>query len=163
MRRAELECAGTAANVSVARRFVRTTLRDWGAQSYEWTAEALVSELATNAVIHARTDFLVVLMLSDDALVLDVADGSPLVPKLRRFESTATTGRGIRMVEALATSWSATVTNGRKVVSCVIARADSAGRLQSPGENVLDIVALLDRFAAEDDTFGTPRDVVGAA
>ena len=81
-------------------------LREWDADIYEWTAEALMSELATNAVIHARTDFRIALQLTAESLILEVSDGSALLPKRRRFESTATTGRGIRLVEDLATSWS---------------------------------------------------------
>ncbi|MDQ1714328.1 MAG: hypothetical protein QOC60_273 [Frankiaceae bacterium] len=149
----------------MARRFVRVTLREWDAEHYEWTAEALMSELATNAVIHARTDFLISLQLTADSLVLAVTDGSVLLPKRRRFETTATTGRGIRLVEDLATSWSAVVKGDTKVVSCVIVRSDSAGRRQTPSDNVIDIVALLDGFGADDEEGNMPdsRDIKGAA
>ena len=140
-------------------------LREWDAEHYEWTAEALTSELATNAVIHARTDFRVALQLTAESLVLEVTDGSALLPKRRRFESTATTGRGIRLVEDLATSGSAVVSGIEKIVSCVILRTDSAGRRQTPSDNVVDMVALLDRFAErdEDGDISDARAATGAA
>lgn len=150
MRRAQLDCKGDASQVAVARRFVRATLTGWAADQYDWTAEALVSELATNAVIHARTDFRVVLTLDDTCLRLEVADDSPLPPVRRRFESTATTGRGMRLVEDLSSSWSVVVDGGSKVVACVIALADAGGRLPSDAEAVVDIAALLADFDADE-------------
>lgn len=145
MKRADVECAGVAANVSVARRFVRATLAGWGADRYAWAAEAIVSELATNAVIHARTAFRVSLHINDDALTIEVGDSSPLPPVRRRFEATATTGRGMRLVDDLSTRWFVTPAPGGKVITCVLARADSGGRLSDsePSGAVVDIAALL--------------------
>ncbi|MCU1676336.1 MAG: putative anti-sigma regulatory factor, serine/threonine protein kinase [Frankiales bacterium] len=156
VRRAELQCAGIAASVAVARRFVRTTLSDWDADSYEWTTTTLVSELATNAVLHAGTDFRVTLTLHADSVLLEVADGSPLLPVRRRFESTATTGRGMRLVEDLAQSWSVTVDGTNKVVACFVAKlsGDDVARSREDGAHadgpVTDISALLAQFADDD-------------
>jgi hypothetical protein len=57
------------------------------------------------------------------------------------------------------------VKGNTKVVSCVIVRSDSAGRRQTPSDNVIDIVALLDGFDADDEEGNMPnsRDIKGAA
>lgn len=46
---------GITADIGEARRFVRRTLSSWGASDFEWAASLVVSELATNAVLHAGT------------------------------------------------------------------------------------------------------------
>ena len=55
----------------------------------------VVSELATNAVLHAHTAYEVHLILSDDSLTIEVRDGSVLAPAMRRYGTDATTGRGM--------------------------------------------------------------------
>jgi two-component sensor histidine kinase len=69
----------------------------------------VVSELATNAVVHAATAFTVNLSRLDDVLTLTVEDGSPGFP--RQFgpgAELAPGGRGLRIVEALSTAWGVT-------------------------------------------------------
>jgi len=149
MLRAHLDCVGDPSQVAAARRFIRTTLAGWAAGRFEWAAEALVSELATNAVIHARTNFRVTVSLDTGCLVLQVADDSPLPPVRRRFESTATTGRGMRLVQALSSSWSVTVEGNSKVITCVLAEEDAGGRPHGRGEDV-DVESLLRHIDADD-------------
>ena len=72
------------------------------------TVQLLTSELATNAVLHARTAFAVVVSLTAGVLRVDVLDGSAVPPRNRQPSLTAGTGRGVGMVEALADHWGAT-------------------------------------------------------
>jgi anti-sigma regulatory factor (Ser/Thr protein kinase) len=61
-----------------ARLFVRSTLRRYGHTGDAVDDASVVSsELATNAVIHARTRFTVELQLYGDALRVEVSDGAP--------------------------------------------------------------------------------------
>jgi len=90
----ELTLTATTASVGAARRFLAETLRGWAATGLEWPASQVVSELATNAVIHAGTSFTVVLLMQGDALRIEVRDGSVLLPRQRRYGLSATTGRG---------------------------------------------------------------------
>ncbi len=67
------------------------------------TAELLVSEVVTNAVVHAATDvLLVVTVLPDDRVRIAVSDGSRHAPARRDYQATATTGRGLQLLEELA-------------------------------------------------------------
>lgn len=68
-------------------------------------AEALVSELATNAVLHARTTYSVSVDRLNGTIRVGVHDASPALPRQRSYGSTATTGRGLRLLGSIASSW----------------------------------------------------------
>jgi hypothetical protein len=91
------------ASVGVARRFARAAAAERGAdEGAQDTAAMLVSELVTNVVLHARTPALVRVSTSGECLRVEVSDGSPLQPRLRRYGIGESTGRGMRLVAALA-------------------------------------------------------------
>ena len=94
-----------AASVAAARRFSTETAQRWGLDDVVWTLTQVVSELATNAVIHARTDFTVTLHAISRSLRLTVEDRSGRVLRPRAYAKTSTTGRGLRLVESLAADW----------------------------------------------------------
>ncbi|MFN2536518.1 MAG: ATP-binding protein [Mycobacteriales bacterium] len=96
------------ASVGQARRFVRGVLDDWGLDDLVETATLLTSELATNAVLHARTTFAVVVSRSRRDVRVDVLDGSEVQARVRRPSPTAGTGRGVNIVAALADHWGPT-------------------------------------------------------
>jgi hypothetical protein len=101
----------------VARHFVVTTLEAAGHDDLVDIATLLVTELVTNAVLHARTE-LVVEIDDDprDALRFTVWDRSPLLPRVRHNSVAAATGRGLRLVEMLSSGWHAdAVPDGKRV------------------------------------------------
>lgn len=69
------------------------------------TASLLVSEVVTNAVLHAATDIVLSCTVDEGSVCIEVRDGSPMAPTLRRYNATASTGRGLGMVELLADEW----------------------------------------------------------
>jgi hypothetical protein len=85
-----------------------------------WPAISVVSELTTNAVLHARTEFAVELVLAGGKLEVRVADSSPHLPVRRRYDDDAATGRGLALLEALTSDWGVTATDDGKVVWCVV-------------------------------------------
>lgn len=90
--------------VPMARRFVVDSLRAWGIP--EDHGALVVTELATNAVEHTRLRFQVSLTRLGDAVRLAVTDrsGMPL-PTAREVAETATGGRGLLLVDAIAREW----------------------------------------------------------
>jgi DNA-binding NarL/FixJ family response regulator len=105
-----------------ARRFVDETLRRWECDDLLDTVELLVSELVTNAVIHARSDVDVSVQLLTDRVRIEVADQSPDGVRRREVTTDGSSGRGISMVETLATAWGVTATRAGKAVWFEVAR-----------------------------------------
>ena len=88
----------------------------------------LVSELVTNAVVHARSEAR--LTITDDssadgsALRVEVGDDSPVHPQLLHPGPRAASGRGVGFVDRLATGWGVQdVPGGGKVVWFTLAAA----------------------------------------
>ncbi|PRY10764.1 ATP-binding protein [Kineococcus rhizosphaerae] len=95
-----------ASAVSRARRYVRQALTELGAPELEESAELAVSELVTNAMLHARTAFTVtVRALEAGGVRVEVADTSPLPVVVRRHGLSAATGRGLQLVAAVSAAW----------------------------------------------------------
>lgn len=88
-----------------ARRFVRSVLSDWRVEAAGDTLVLLVSELATNVVLHARTAYDVVLERRGDVVRLSVLDDSKTDPVRRRTGLRSATGRGLALVESMSSEW----------------------------------------------------------
>ena len=117
MQRLQVTYEGTSSSVPRARHEVEQALETWGLHELTWTAALLVSELASNALLHARTGFTVVLEAPPGGrLRLEVSDGSRAVPRARRYGDEATTGRGLRLVEDLSDAWGVHRTEDGKTV-----------------------------------------------
>ena len=79
-------------------------------------ARLVVTELATNAVVHARSPFSVAVEISGSRVRVLVHDGSSSEPKLRGDDLTAVSGRGLRLVDAVAAGWGVDMTAAGKTV-----------------------------------------------
>jgi anti-sigma regulatory factor (Ser/Thr protein kinase) len=128
----------TARSVPDARRLVRETLAGWGLRDVLDTAMLLTSEVVTNAVLHARTEFdLLVDQLDGDRVRIEVTDGSPMPPTMRRHSATASTGRGLQLLDMLADRWSVEPAGGGKTVWFVVSGdhdgSPMAGRARMAG------------------------------
>jgi hypothetical protein len=88
-----------------ARLFVTQWLRRWGYRPLIPAAALLTSELATNAVIHARAPFRVEVANTGQGVRVAVHDPSPGVPALRPPAEVTAHGRGLRIVDAVAALW----------------------------------------------------------
>jgi anti-sigma regulatory factor (Ser/Thr protein kinase) len=106
--RAAVALPGEPFSVGEARRFVSGTLADWGLADLGETVVLLVSELATNAVLHARSSYQVVLERRDVRLRVTVLDDSARLVLPRDSGPAATSGRGLALVAALAEDWGPT-------------------------------------------------------
>lgn len=129
------------ASVPAARRFAGSVLAAWELHDAAWTCLLLVSELTTNAVIHARTEFTVELHRVAERLRVCVVDASPLAPAVRRYGGDATTGRGLRLLESVATAWGVEPEGAGKSVwfELDIAHPGSARSWDDGGEVELDV------------------------
>lgn len=79
------------------------------------TVALLVSEVATNAVVHSSGTHIRVLVLDRGVwLRVEVSDGSPVLAVPRRAAPSDENGRGLALVEALAVRWGADVESDGK-------------------------------------------------
>ncbi|MFJ4868698.1 ATP-binding protein [Streptomyces sp. NPDC088757] len=78
-----------------------------------------VSELLTNAHLHAHSDAQLVLTWDGDCLHISVHDEDPRLPRPREADEGALSGRGVNIVRALADEWSMRCQrHGKTVTAC---------------------------------------------
>jgi len=98
-------------SVGAARRFVARTIIDAPADVRE-SVSLIVSELSTNALVHAASEFDVFVDRSDSAIFVSVSDRGDGTPILQSPESSDPHGRGLRIVDALSDEWGISSTSG---------------------------------------------------
>lgn len=86
-----------------ARHFVASALEVWGLQCED--LPLLVSELATNAVLHARSDFQVTVLRGHGRLRVEVFDQNTRLPSFAVAPADAYSGRGLMLLRELAAAW----------------------------------------------------------
>jgi anti-sigma regulatory factor (Ser/Thr protein kinase) len=116
--------------------------------------ELIVSELVTNARLHAAPPIVVRVRPLPDGVRIEVADESRSAPMRGVPSVDGMTGRGIALVEALARRWGIEPTAGGKVVWCEVGdrawlgAADSwglqPGPIEQPGDEPRVTVRLGD-------------------
>jgi len=99
-----------------ARRFVSDTMREWGCDDLIPDAELLVSELVTNAVLHARSATRVTIERGGTTLRVSVCDDSRDRPHLRDGGPEAVSGRGLVIVDRVARRWGVDTNEAGKCV-----------------------------------------------
>ena len=147
--------AASAESIAAARRLVRRTLAEWSVGEAADDALLVVSELCTNAVIHAGTGFTVSCMHLGTAVRLAVRDSYPgrgLPTALVGPEAQRTSGRGLLMCAALSSAWGVEYDRTGKVIWCHLA---VPGAVPAQPPPVLAAVTL--------DTSGRVRDWTAAA
>jgi anti-sigma regulatory factor (Ser/Thr protein kinase) len=94
---------GTPESVSDARAFIREHFTGPALQD----ALLLISEIAGNAVRHARGEYVVTVAEGPGVTRVQVRDGGGLgrVPRVREASETREGGRGLALVEAFASAW----------------------------------------------------------
>ena len=83
-----------------------------------WVDDALIaiSEIVTNALVHAGTPIGLTIRVDAAGIRVEVADGSPHPPQPRLYAVTAGTGRGLALVQELVRAWGTEVDDPGKVV-----------------------------------------------
>jgi len=81
------------------------------------SAELLTSEIVTNALVHARTEIIVGVFDTDGRLRVEVADGlSVSLPAPSDPDPEASRGRGLWLIDAIATDWGVESVEAGKLV-----------------------------------------------
>ena len=144
-----------AASVSAARRFVVSSLDSLGASAAREDAEMLVSEIATNAVLHARTPFTIEVSRDGQTVRVCVLDLSAALPRSRTYGAESTTGRGMRLIASLAADWGVEQQGkGRKTVWFELPADGSSAEV--PAWDDIDVDTLIAGFGDEGDDITAP-------
>lgn len=106
----------SSAAIRTARRFTAAFLRENELAELIDTVVLLVSEVVTNAIIHGGTGAELRLIVSGEAVRAEVRDRSSALPSVKQYSETATTGRGMLVVDSLATAWGTEVEGRGKLV-----------------------------------------------
>lgn len=117
-------------SVTAARHFVRDLLRDHSRETVD-VAELMTSELATNCIRHAHTDFEVTIDLQDQIRV-EVRDTGRGRPLPRSPTPREPSGRGLRIVEAMSSSWGIIPSSSGKIVWFTLAAQPCRPSAASP-------------------------------
>lgn len=159
--RASQTASGTAESVAWARRWTAGQLVT-APQRTRDDVEVIVSEMATNAVMHTEGAYRVAVHLVSEAVAyIEVIDaGAGTTPQVQRPAEDAEGGRGLAVVQALADGWGTQITaEGERLVWALIRwtpaplprRSDRTSRPLYRGD------------VPDDTTQGERRDVVAYA
>lgn len=100
-----------------ARRLAGTHLRRWGIPDDDGVAVLLVSELVTNALRYGMQPMRMVVRQAENGLRVEIHDGrTGEPPRVRRPLPDSVTGRGMMLVDALASRWGWAEFGGAKQV-----------------------------------------------
>ena len=108
--RASTELPGDPSAARLARKFVSSVLHAWSVdEDVVDNAELCVSELVTNAVIHSGTTSTVTVQADREYVLVLVQDrgGRGAVRRPEELDPESVSGRGLTLVDALASAWSA--------------------------------------------------------
>lgn len=129
-----------ASSVSAARRYLSACLTGTAAETtVAADAVLVVSELVTNAVLHAEGPIDVEVVVTDEpteggasGVRIVVSDASPTAPVLRNYGNAASTGRGLALIAQLARRWGVDMKGAGKAVWVELDGGSADGTLTAP-------------------------------
>lgn len=117
----------TLESAAEARRLLREALRATDRDDLLDAAEIAVSEVVTNATLHAHTRMELWVGVAEHEVCVEVLDFNPVLPEQRDYDLQATTGRGMGLVSALASACGVhSLGEGGKVVWFCVSGASGA-------------------------------------
>lgn len=91
--------------VGLVRNSLRTALHRHQRHELADTACLLASEVVTNGIAHTHQPISVHMLWTNDRLRVSVRDASPWLPRVRRASEDDEGGRGLHLIQALASAW----------------------------------------------------------
>jgi serine phosphatase RsbU (regulator of sigma subunit)/anti-sigma regulatory factor (Ser/Thr protein kinase) len=117
-----------ASSAPIARLFLRDLLTQWQLpEATVDTAALLATELVSNATRHSDTGVELRVKMAADRLRVAVFDESHRMPHTVSGDAEATGGRGLQLVERLASSWGVQTEDGGKAVWFELAADATSG------------------------------------
>jgi len=121
-------------SAALARHLVAQACTEWSLSDLRGPAVLIVSELASNAIEHAATAYDVTVSYTTAYLRIAVKDGGPALPPWTPYSTTEPAvlerGRGLFIVDAIATAWDTITIADGKIVWALL-RGRPLGSAQS--------------------------------
>ena len=117
-----------------ARRLLRDAMPEETSEESTDAAALALSEIVTNALVHAGTPMRLRVILAPSAVRVELADGSARLPLPREYSRAAGTGRGLHMVTEIVDEWGAHHDEDGKVVWFEIADPEPSREPSATGQ-----------------------------
>jgi anti-sigma regulatory factor (Ser/Thr protein kinase) len=120
-------------SVSKARAFAQRSLLQWELDDLVPDAVVIVSELVTNAILHANSECELRLSLHPKSLRIAVVDYGPGMPEPQAPSATNTSGRGLQIIDTLSFAWGVDLLTGnQKLVWAELNRLQQPEEMRQP-------------------------------
>ena len=90
---------------TLARSHAVALVAPWASDDFAADTGLLVTELVANAVMHGEAPIHLEIIVHRTFICVEVSDGSFVQPVMRPIGRESASGRGLRLVDAIATSW----------------------------------------------------------
>jgi anti-sigma regulatory factor (Ser/Thr protein kinase) len=112
----ETQFPSLASTPASARAFLREALRTWALDGLGEVVELLTGELVSNVVRHVDAPMTVRAIVGPSCVRVEVIDPSPDPPVAPQVDLLAQRGRGLMLLDALASRWGTELTSSGKTV-----------------------------------------------
>jgi anti-sigma regulatory factor (Ser/Thr protein kinase) len=116
MERIETQFPCTDSTPASVRGFLRAALQTWELDGFGHITELLSDELVSNVVEHVGSPMTVRAVRQPSSIRIEVEDNSAEPPVLQHPDALDDHGRGILLIDALATQWGTEPRDGGKTV-----------------------------------------------
>ncbi len=114
-----------ASSPALARSHALELVAPLGSREFSADTGLIVTELVANAVIHGGQPIRLEIAVHRTFICVEVFDGSSARPVMRSIDGAGTSGRGLRLVNAIASSWGTRARLDGKVVWCQLHRDEA--------------------------------------
>ena len=114
-----------ASSPALARSHALELVGPLGSREFSSDTGLIVTELVANAVIHGGPPIRLEIVVHRTFIGVEVFDGSSARPVMRSIDGAGTSGRGLRLVNAIASRWGTRARLDGKVVWCELHRDEA--------------------------------------
>jgi GAF domain-containing protein/anti-sigma regulatory factor (Ser/Thr protein kinase) len=114
-------------DVPRARQYITAALQDAPAGDLVDLAQLVTTEFVTNALLHGRLPILLRVSRPPGSARIEVSDASPVLPEPGLGGEDEMTGRGLALIDALASRWGTEQVSDGKIVWCELDDGSGAG------------------------------------
>jgi hypothetical protein len=105
MESVETQLPSSMSSPQLARAFLRSTLETWKLDGFGEVTELLATELVANVVTHVGSPMTLRIQRNSSTMRVELQDPSTAMPVVRHPDSAEEHGRGVLLIDELASAW----------------------------------------------------------